>query len=369
MDKIGTRQICATFMGCFLGAGFVSGQELWQYFGCFGIQGIAGLFAACFILTSLGIILLLTAGMSGTGEMDRVVMPVELPWLRTAIGAVQITFMFGIYTVMASGAGTLIENMTGSHTARIVGSAVFCALVTTVSFGGVEAVVKTFGRVVPVLVTLTIVTALIVILKNGIGRIEVSPKAASNPLLGSWGIAAANFTSYNFFCAIGALAPLGLANESKKPAIRGVIAGGAILFIIGLCLVFAMHSGSAATETELPILTLAEMVHPVFSWICAIFLLGAMFGAAMSVFTPVPRYFCRFACIEKHKMAFSSLLGVAAWAASQLGFGSLIGVLYPIYGYIAFAVIALLIINFIRRMHTRGEHKSYGSAGREKSNS
>ena len=43
-------------MGCFLGAGFVSGQELWQYFGCFGIQGILGLFTACLILTGLGLI-------------------------------------------------------------------------------------------------------------------------------------------------------------------------------------------------------------------------------------------------------------------------------------------------------------------------
>ena len=25
-----------TFAGCYLGAGYVSGQELWQFFGCFG---------------------------------------------------------------------------------------------------------------------------------------------------------------------------------------------------------------------------------------------------------------------------------------------------------------------------------------------
>lgn len=198
MEKIGTRQICATFMGCFLGAGFVSGQELWQYFGCFGIQGILGLFTACLLLTGLGLILLLTAGMSGTGEMDRVVIPSDIPWLRGVTGAVQISFMFGIYTVMVSGAGTLIESQTGSHLARILGSAVFCAIVTVISLGGVEAVVKIFGRVVPVLVMLTIVTALIVIGKNGIARIEVTADAASNPLLGNWGIAAANFTSYNF---------------------------------------------------------------------------------------------------------------------------------------------------------------------------
>lgn len=252
-------------MGCFLGAGFVSGQELWQYFGCFGIQGILGLFTACLILTGLGLILLLTAGMSGTGEMDRVVIPSDIPWLRGVTGAVQISFMFGIYTVMASGAGTLIESQTGSHLARILGSAVFCAIVTVISLGGVEAVVKTFGRVVPVLVTLTIVTALIVIGKNGIARIEVTADAASNPLLGNWGIAAANFTSYNFFCAIGALAPLGLANSSRKPAVKGVLSGGLFLFIIGLCLVLAMHSGKAAADTQLPILTLAGMVHPLLA--------------------------------------------------------------------------------------------------------
>ena len=31
-----------TFAGCYLGAGYVSGQELWQFFGCFGWQGIGG---------------------------------------------------------------------------------------------------------------------------------------------------------------------------------------------------------------------------------------------------------------------------------------------------------------------------------------
>ena len=35
-----------TFAGCYLGAGYVSGQELWQFFGCFGRQGIEGLLLA-----------------------------------------------------------------------------------------------------------------------------------------------------------------------------------------------------------------------------------------------------------------------------------------------------------------------------------
>lgn len=92
-------------------------------------------------------------------------------------------------------------------------------------------------------------------------------------------------------------------------------------FIIGLCLVLAMHSGKAAADTQLPILTLAGMVHPLLAWICALFLLCAMLGAAMSVFTPVPRYFSRFERIRKHKTLFSAVLGLAAWAGSP-GWGS-----------------------------------------------
>jgi|GEM_PF-4829672 len=41
-QKIGTLRLALTFAGCFLGAGYVSGQELWQYFGAFGARGFWG---------------------------------------------------------------------------------------------------------------------------------------------------------------------------------------------------------------------------------------------------------------------------------------------------------------------------------------
>ena len=45
-QKIGTLRLALTFAGCFLGAGYVSGQELWQYFGAFGARGLLGLVLA-----------------------------------------------------------------------------------------------------------------------------------------------------------------------------------------------------------------------------------------------------------------------------------------------------------------------------------
>ena len=43
MKKIGALNLGLAFAGCFLGAGYVSGQELWQYFGAFGARGLLGL--------------------------------------------------------------------------------------------------------------------------------------------------------------------------------------------------------------------------------------------------------------------------------------------------------------------------------------
>lgn len=139
-----------------------------------------------------------------------------------------------------------------------------------------------------------------------------------------------------------------------KPAVKGVLSGGLFLFIIGLCLVLAMHSGKAAADTQLPILTLAGMVHPLLAWICALFLLCAMLGAAMSVFTPVPRYFSRFERIRKHKTLFSAVLGLAAWQGASWGSQSDFRVL-SVYGYIAFAV--MLAADPLCKEHFKEEYE------------
>ena len=43
MKPISARQIAVVFTGSFLGAGFLSGQELLQFFGVFGGFGLVGM--------------------------------------------------------------------------------------------------------------------------------------------------------------------------------------------------------------------------------------------------------------------------------------------------------------------------------------
>ena len=107
MKKIGFFSIMTTFVGCFLGAGFVSGQELWQFFGCYGINGYFGMLLSCLLFFALGALILLLAHRTGIEEMDRLLLPRAPRALRAICGAVAVFFQYGILIVTSAGIGAL----------------------------------------------------------------------------------------------------------------------------------------------------------------------------------------------------------------------------------------------------------------------
>lgn len=113
MKPCTTSQLTWIFAGCFLGAGFVSGQELWQFFGCFGIWALPALLLSILIMIVLGIILLRLAQYTGIEELDSIVIRRNIPWLRKLSAVLQVVFLFGIVTIMIAAAGALIAQLTG----------------------------------------------------------------------------------------------------------------------------------------------------------------------------------------------------------------------------------------------------------------
>jgi hypothetical protein len=77
-----SRQIAMAFTGSFLGAGFVSGQELTQFFAVFGSWGVLGMFFAVLMLFVLGCLVMKIAKRTGFTEFDKIIVEKEIPWLR-----------------------------------------------------------------------------------------------------------------------------------------------------------------------------------------------------------------------------------------------------------------------------------------------
>ena len=96
------------FAGCFLGAGYVSGQELWQFFGSFGIKGAAGLLLAIALLLFAGVVMILLGRITGLKEIDKLVVRRNVPVLRGAVMLLELLFLFGVGTIMSAGIGLLM---------------------------------------------------------------------------------------------------------------------------------------------------------------------------------------------------------------------------------------------------------------------
>ena len=71
MKNISVSALAFSFIGSFLGAGYISGQELFQFFGAFGFLGVLGLFIAIAILSVFNLMIISIVKKSGNAQIDK----------------------------------------------------------------------------------------------------------------------------------------------------------------------------------------------------------------------------------------------------------------------------------------------------------
>ncbi|MFR6410756.1 MAG: hypothetical protein ACLUNX_01185 [Angelakisella sp.] len=243
-----------TFAGCYLGAGYVSGQELWQFFGCFGWQGIAGLLLAVALSFFFGVLLLRLVQRTGCDQTDALVIRRPIPLLRDAVGLLQLFFLFGILVIMAAGVGALFAQILGAS--ALWCSAAFCLLVSLLSLTGTSGMVNVFSTVVPLLVICSVLVSALTLRRCG-WQLTIAAVPSVSPLLSHWAIAACSFVSYNLFSSIGILAPVGKELRSRRTVWWGVLLGCIILISIALGIFLTMETLPTVVEAPLPMLAAA----------------------------------------------------------------------------------------------------------------
>ena len=346
MKKISIFGLAMTFAGCFLGAGYVSGQELWQFFGSFGKNGLAGLILAMLLMFAFGAILLWLTMKTGITEMDAIVINWDIPWLKNAVGIIETVFLFCVYIIMAAGTASLIEQMLGIP--RFIGGAVFYALVVLVSMRGVDGMIRVFSCIVPILVVCTVLIGGYIVVTEGFSEIpEAQP--VKNPLISNWIFSAGTYVAYNIFGSVGILTPVGLRIDGNKKLIKGLAGGVLLLMLIAGSILSALWAMPEASGEALPMLTLACNVHMAVGYGYAFLLFCGMFGGSLSAVVALDEYLkqkIRF--FAKHRMLMIVAMSVLAWAGSLVGFSELIGTVYPIFGYFGIAALILITVHYCK---------------------
>ena len=340
MKKASAARLALAFTGSFLGAGYVSGQELWQFFGRFGIGAVPGVMMAMAIIALLGYAAMELARRTGIAEMDRLVVQRDVPLLRSAVTVLQTVILFGVTVIMCAGAAALCRQQWGISEA--VSGTVFAAAVGAVSLLGITGLVDVFSALVPLLSAAVVLVGGAAVFRGGI----VLPEPAAS--VGGWTWSAVVFCGYNLFGVIGVLIPLGQMAEDAKTNRRVAALGSFLLAVIAGSVMAAVFSVPGAIEAELPILIVLECFAPWATVIFAALLLAVMFGASLGCIVALQTFLQeKFSTFRRRKGICTGVIMTAALAGSFAGFGRLISTVYPIFGYCGIGFLVLLALHWM----------------------
>lgn len=345
--KLSTLGLGLTFAGSILGPGFVSGQELWLYFGSYGLKGIGGLVLSITVLILFNILVMQISVLTGDETMDRIVFSQKAePWLREGFGLLFVFFYFCVTVVMLAGLSSLGNRLLGLP--LWIGGLISMILIFTAACFGLEGMTAIFNVCIPVLVSAAILISILRISSVGpeLIRLEEQP---SNPLLGNFLFSSVNYAACNLFAGIGIISPLVPLVKNRKRIPAGITLGGLLLFSIALAVILALSTSPESVAEDLPMLSLSIRMGTVFAAVYGVLLFMGMFGTAVATIVAVSTYMkSKFVFCRKQPVLFLFALGAAAYLLSLFGFTGLVGTIYPVMGYVGAVTMILLIIRRIR---------------------
>ena len=342
------------FAGCYLGAGFVSGNELTQFFGNFGLYGFLGLLIILFGFTLLGTVAARFAKDTGITEVDRLAVGEGCRPLRVVIGAMQIILMFAILTIVHAGVGALLHSLFSIPV--WLGSLLFAAAVLPIAILGIGGVARVLALSVPLL-TATVVVLAILLFPRWIAEGFPMPHGTEeNPLLPTFWIGAITYISFNMGGNI-AVVLASTENVDRKRILPGTAVGALLLVTVASAILIVLSLYPGAMSDELPMLTAAREVHPILGYGYGLLLLLAMSGSALSKCFGISHYAARkWATAARHPRLLILLLVVAAYLCSLVGFGDLVGTVYPVFGYLSVLLLIAMLVRAYRARRKKREN-------------
>ena len=340
----------AAFIGVIVGAGFASGQELLQFFVSFGWMGFAGI-AIATVLMSFLVMNIYQIGSKLQIQSHEVAMNhICGKWLGKIVDFIMTFFLFGIVVVMVSGAGSSLNQQYGFD--AVYGSLILTVLTILTLYLGISKVITTLAIVTPILMAVVAIIAVYsystqtLPINELIAIAESQPKATSN-----WFLAALLYVSYNIAGTAAALVMIGGSEKNERKAAMGGIIGGLMVgaLILGISLAVLLRL-DITQGTPIPTLHVANQIAPWFGHLMLAVIFAELYCTTVAL---------AYALVARCK-TYGANASVAiivtmtlAFFASKFGFVQLVGLVYPVMGYLGSILIIAIIITWFkdRKIH------------------
>lgn len=348
-SKISIPQVIAiggAFMWFVIGSSFASGQECMQYFSGHGVWGSIGAGIIAVILYAWFCVVIIEDGrnlkLAQTNKMFEFYLGKYLgkfcEWFTPVM-------LFLVYALMISAAGSTFEEYYGfnGNIGRII---MIAASLTTVLLG-LKNLVKIVGYISPFILTGTIIIGILAIVKNPQGIKEADQvlntiEVHSN--FSNWIISGLLYAAYTVTGVVPYLAGIGSTTAtSKKNAVVGGLFGSIAFLIAVMILNFGLLANiDSVYNLEIPSLFVAAQVSPVFGKIFAVMLILGIYTTAVPMMFTACNKVSENEKSTKYRIA-AIVTAVAGFFGGQLSFSTMVGIIYPISGYVGLIIFAGMI--------------------------
>ena len=346
--------ISLAYVGVVIGAGLSSGQDLMQYFVSFGKWGIIGTIVLGIISVVFGKIIITLGSYFRSNDHSEVLSQIAGPITNKILDIALIVSCFVVGLVMIAGAGSNLNQQFGLP--FWAGGLLCAALIIIVSFLDFEKITGVLGIFTPIVFIMIIIIAVHTFTNQSFDFDELEAISATipSPMPNVW-ISLLNYFALAVMTAVpmafvlgGSIMRIGVAEKS------GILGGLGVSIIITVVTCVLYANVKLASTVDMPMLAIAEQIHPIFSLIYAFVIYGLIFNTAFSLFYALAKRFSS----DNPKRFYPILIGtvVIGYALSFMGFKELVSIMYPILGYIGFVMLAILTIAWIKeKSNIKGE--------------
>lgn len=339
-------KIAFAYIGVIVGAGLSSGQDLLQYFISFGQIGLVGVLLLGLLNAAFGKIMLSLGSYYRADNHEEVFTQISHPIITKILDFVLIAGSFIMGFVMIAGAGSNLEQQFGLP--FWVGGLICSLLIITVSFMDFDKITSVLGVFTPIMIVMIfIITGYSFIGKShdwaALDTIAHTIKPATSnvwfSVINYYSLCAMTAVSMAFILG-GSVVRIGIA---EKGGTRGGLLVGLVVFIAAISIFANLDT---VKDADLPILAIANQIHPWLAYIYAITVFSLIFNTAFSLFYSISR---RFANGSTKRMRIVIIFVVTiGYICSFFGFKDLISILYPILGYMGLLLLIILIYGWLR---------------------
>ncbi len=342
-------KFAGAFIAWVIGSGFATGQEVLQFFTSYGYlsYGVVLLNLVGFLF--LGQVLLITGYEHKT----------ETPFNHFKYfcgervgafysGLIPATLVL-IMSVLISGAGATLSEYYGIN--HYIGSAVMAGMVLCAYLIGFERLIKIVSTIGPVIIAFTLLVGTSTVIQDFNKFPEVHKyqsilsESHSAP---HWIISSILYLSLNFLSGSAYFTALGISAAERKDAKYGALFG-AVALILAIAIMntaILLNAGSTAT-LAIPVLYLAKKISYLLGAVFSIVLILGMFSSCSAMMWSVCNRFTMGG--KRGNRIFAALIAIFTFVLGLFSFNELIGVFYPLVGYIGLIFIGCVIYKGIKK--------------------